>query len=320
MSTPINGFQFREHTNLGSSANSQGTLFGVSRPRTSAGPKGFSPARQDEVRQMLRPDPENEYAAPTSIFVGNLPGRPQINWNDRGSAVGGVQANKRLVQDMISRSSIPVHPEQRTKVNVLNEDEATSVLGTAEPGFTVNGNYIKPPTTHLPHTINIRGTAVHPYGPGRLGASPTLIHEFGHRDSYINKNESAIYRTPHQQGTEEAYADDFAFKHTKSFGGRKLEFLREYPSKGKDDGFGESYRSARTAPTKAPLATPSNIPEHQSLRQIPMLERIPATTDPKNPAVTWDYSHETGIPARTQMGKVAQSLISDHQFSPPMWR
>jgi hypothetical protein len=269
---------------------------------------------------MLRPDPTNEYAAKTSVFVGNLPGRPQIDESSASAMRGGVQANKRVVQDMISRSSIPLHSEHRTQVHVLNESEAPSVLGSAAPGLTVYGNYIKPQTPYLPHNINVRASAIYPEGPGRLGASPTLIHEMGHRDSFINGTESSQYRTPVQRGKEEAYADDFLVNHARSFGGRRLAFKNEYPSDGKPEGFGESYRSARQTPTRAPVTPPSNIPDHSVLGQIPMLERVPATTDPKNPEVTWDYSHETGVPARTKMGAVGQAIISDKQFAPPMWR
>jgi hypothetical protein len=264
---------------------------------------------------MLRKDPENEYAPDTSIFVGDLPGKTVL----RGSPAeqrGGVQANRRVVQDMISRSTAPINPQERTKINVLSGTDAEYMLGNAGPGLTVNGNY-HPPKYGIRHVINVRDTAVHPEGPGRLGASPTLIHELGHRDSWINKNESAQYDTPSRQGVEEAYADDFAFKHTRGFGDRKLASVRDYPTGDRGAGFRDAYDASRTSPTKKVLAPPEFIPKEHVLGQFPMLERIPDNAPDKN---TWDYSHETGIPARTKQGGVAQTLLSDPQFAPPVWR
>lgn len=302
------GFQFDERTNIGASDNSQGTLFQVKRGRDQAGPKGFSPERQDEVRKMLTLDPEEAQYAPSdsSISVRSLPGRPvELEPSGRVSRVGHGQilANQRLIQDMVSRSTIPdLHAEQRTRIIVHSKDEPIKTTG----GFgssSVVGQYHEPKYGQ-PHTIRIVDRSV-TSDEGRLGGSPTLIHELGHRDSWIKKSDSSAYDNPTRQGTEEAYADDFAATHTRGFGDRKMPWLRPYPTP-PDLGFnqGQQWRNAydrnRTTPTEKPQ------PVYPKDEQLTLLHKVTESKPGEEhiaPPVGqakfgWAYKDERGMPTK----------------------
>lgn len=272
------GFKFDERTNIGAANNSQGTLFQVKRGRDQVGPKGFSPERQDEVRKMTRLDPEEAEYAPSdsAISVRGLPGRPvDLEPSGRVSRKGHGQilANQRLIQDQISRSSIPdLHPEQKTRIIVHSADEPINQTGSGFTASQVVGQF-SPAKYGMPHTVRIVDRAVTlPTGP-RIGGSPTLTHELGHRDSYVRGLDSAKYDTAERQGAEEAYADDFAAKHTRGFRGRTLPFIRSYPTPpglnfNGGNQFRQAYDSNRTTPTEP---AQRQYPKH---RQETLLEKV----------------------------------------------
>lgn len=306
----FNGFKFDERTNIGAAENSQGTLFHVDRGRDQKGPKGFSPERQDQVRQMVAPDPEEApyLESGSRISVRNLPGRtaelePSGRLSPKGR--GTVKANARLVQDMVSRSTIPdLHPDQQTRIIVHGADEPI-------PGATGSGvvGMYNPPKYGVPHTVRVLDRAV-VTPEGRSGGSPTLTHEMGHRDSFIKGNDSAQYDTPERQGREEAYADDFAVNHTRGFGDKKMTHTPAYPTPQRLVGsragadWERSYRNNRTTPMSAPDPYITNAKHGE---QLPLLYKATSsvfdnapsrlTVEPGGQKYRWTYVGKTGMPS-----------------------
>lgn len=306
------GFRFDERTNIGQSENSQGTLFQVKRGRDQKGPKGFSPDRQDEVRELFE-NRDPDYGPPFSrIQAHQLPGQEPLKYAPKEGgrrveltpqSLGQKNANLRVIQDMISRSTAPLlkdpDPDNTTSVEVVQANDPN----LNRPGMSGNtvGLY-QNPKMYGGHRILVRTEAIRP----GVGASPTLIHELGHRDSWIRGNDHAKYDTPERQGKEEAYADDFAVKHTRVKDGRALPFLGSYPTPSRMDynagqQFRRAYDSNRTTPTeKAPVQWPKDEQQtllHKVVDHTYSLEGHPIAPPPGHGKYHWSYKGEGGFPS-----------------------
>jgi hypothetical protein len=241
-----NKTEFDLRSNIGQQFGSQGTLFRVSRrPRSSPGPKGFSPERQDLVR------------AKTSVYADALAGLENSNggWLDtdvdgRGmltpKAMGRRRGAERRVQDIVSRSSAPI--EGRVNVGVVHPDDKSLTSAGAAYGWASAGGVYKT-FANGPHAIAGLDSVLP--GDGRKKTrlySDTLIHELGHHHSAMT-NPDMDYTTPEGQGREEAFADDFSATHRPRRHRNLPNNELPYTDLGRGAGFREAYDNARTTPT-----------------------------------------------------------------------
>lgn len=230
------GWKYDERSNIGQQFGSQGTLFQVTqRPRTVPGWRGFSPARQDEVREK------------SSVYYDPVLTPHAVTRATRS----------RKVQDMVARSTAPLHPN--THILVAHPDDpglrnAANRYGYSSPvaGYFSHSQSAESERPHL--TAVVSESAVD----YKAGQSKTLLHELGHADSYATGRPSSAYDTPQHQGEDEAYADDFSVRHARTFqtkkerrwSGKPLSFEYEgpYPDTGRGVGFREAYDRSRTEP------------------------------------------------------------------------
>ncbi len=239
--------------NMGQQFGSQGTLFQVSkRPRTSVGPKGFSPARQDAVRRRVTvSDASGLSVMPAKAALAHP-------FMDYPEVTGAENHAERQVQDAISRSTVPItHP---VDVNVVHKDHhRLTGIGKAYGWNQAAGGLYNSITS-------IATVSAHTFEPGtgqrqnQLN-SKVLLHELGHHHS-ANNNPDRDYSTAEGAGKEEAYADNFSVTHyPKAGSGQNPAFKRPYTDEGRDSGFREAYDNARTTPTSldGAFGTP-NVP------------------------------------------------------------
>jgi hypothetical protein len=231
------GYKYDLRSNIGQQHGSQGTLFSVpERPRTQAGPKGFSPARQDEVRKSL--DFVHADALALDDGKGYFTATP--DGKSSGETKGRRAKAKREVQDMIAKTSAPLPTHNRLDVKVVQDDDHTLKRGDRRAA----GFFTNPISAGGNSQITVAlGALKRPNDPGR---SMVLTHELGHVHSWDTYRPSSIYDTPEKQGTEEAYADDFAVTHTPQRIKGLSNHYRDYPDTGRGAGFRESYDVART--------------------------------------------------------------------------
>ena len=241
-----NKTEFDLRSNIGQQFGSQGTLFQVSRrPRSSPGPKGFSPERQDEVRAKT-----SVYADALAGLENSTGGWQDTDLDDRGmltpKAMGRRRTAERKVQDIVSRSTAPI--EGHVNVGVVHPDDKDLISTGNAYGW--NGTVgIYKTSAGRPHAIASMDTLI----PGddskknRL-YSDTLIHELGHHHSAMT-NPDMDYTTPEGQGREEAFADDFSVTHRPRRRRNMPNNELPYTGLGRGAGFREAYDNARTTPT-----------------------------------------------------------------------
>jgi hypothetical protein len=234
------GYKYDLRSNIGQQHGSQGTLFHVTQvPRETVGPRGYSPARQQEVRNAL--DFVHADALAMEDGKGYLTTNPDMT--STSETKGRRQAAKRDVQDMIAKTSAPMPTHNRLDVKVVQNDDFSLRRGDRKAaGFFTNpikGGGNSQITVAL-------GALKRPNDPGR---SQVLTHELGHVHSWDTYRPSSIYDTPEKQGTEEAYADDFAVAHTPQRIKGLANHETPYPDAGRGDGFRQSYDGARTTHT-----------------------------------------------------------------------
>ena len=239
-----NTTEYDLRSNIGQQFGSQGTLFQISkRPRNVAGPKGFSPERQDEVR------------AKTSLYTSRV-GREIFgpvteseteDGHPTREASGKKAHANRLVQDLIARSTAPL-PDRKVGIFAWRgEDEVKRQLSHRYSEMPAAGMFRRESASSHMSQIDINASQFYtdPDKPTRL-RSEVLLHELGHHHSQ-ETNPDKDYSTPEGQGREEAYADDFSVRHSPQ--GRLLNYQSPYPDTGRGPGFREAYDTARTAPT-----------------------------------------------------------------------
>ena len=242
-----NKTEFDLRSNIGQQFGSQGTLFQVSRrPRSSPGPKGFSPERQDEVRAKT-----SVYADALAGLENSTGGWQGTDLDDRGrltpKAMGRRRTAERKVQDIVSRSTAPI--EGHVNVSVVHPDDKDLISAGNAYGWHGGAGGVYKTFAGRPHAIASVDTLI----PGddskknRL-YSDTLIHELGHHHSAMT-NPDMDYTTPEGQGREEAFADDFSVTHRPRIHRNTPTFETPYTAKGRQTGFREAYDTARTTPT-----------------------------------------------------------------------
>ena len=243
-----NKTEFDLRSNIGQSEGSQGTLFQVSkRPRSTVGPKGFSPARQDEVR------------AKTSINADALAtrvgGRLENTVHPDGAvtqtpkSVGRRRRAVRQVQDVISQSSAPL--EKNVRVGVVAPNSRELLPGGELPSHYPLGIYKRGPRGSTP-VVNVNHETFQPSTePGQSNRlrSPVLLHELGHAYSHA----TGVKNTGNpatKSGKAEAYADDFSATHSPP--SRNGNFMGEYPMGDRTGHFHGAYHAARNTPMSPP--------------------------------------------------------------------
>jgi hypothetical protein len=232
------GFKYDLRSNIGQQHGSQGTLFGVSqRPRTQAGPKGFSPARQDEVRGAV------DFVHADALAMDD--GKGWLTSNPDGTSTGETKgrraAARREVHDLISRTTAPMPKNDKVDVKVMQDDDHALKRGDGRAA----GTYINPVSGGGHSQIMVALGAIN----RDEKRSHVLTHELGHADSWDKYQPSSIYDTPEKQGVEEAYADDFSVKHTPRRLKQLPNYQTPYPTLTRGDGFRQSYDGARKTHT-----------------------------------------------------------------------
>jgi hypothetical protein len=337
--TTKRGQQFDERTNIGAQPNSQGTLFRVTqRSRDVVGPKGFSPARQDHVREVLH-GVQNRYKdggppdlreGTPGIYASELHGQePPKAENHRLTPEGMGQraSNARAIQDMVSRSTAPLtkDPDGRQTIiatgQSMSEDLARQGAGGTyhRPGNSAGG------FDQSAHRIRLSTESAKNWRNKDGAYSTTLLHELGHRESQVTGRSSSAYDTPARRGEEEAYADDHSVLHTKQFGGRAAvthEGTYE-PNRQQTNNspqgyyeFKDSYKDHRTTPMEEPRPSQAEIdrkywnqPDHHVRGQTALLHKTrrgghtwdgqdDPTKPPKPLSARWDYNEEITDQAR----------------------
>lgn len=233
---------FREVPNIKAKAGSQGTLFQGGYP--TGNHRGYSPERYAEVRQHT---------------IG-----PQFT-----SAGGGTLPERVRMTETIARSTVPVGHIRGVKFtpgqSTLSTDGERSPAGIYHQKNDYKG--ISQPSIGI-----LKG----------YEGSSTPIHEIGHAVSDKLRTPHSTYDTDHHQGSEEAYADNYAVEHFRDRKGNAMNTKRIYGGGlwNKTGAFRDGYEAARKfkTPEEAAVSTPNphdrTYPASHVPGQMPLIHKV----------------------------------------------
>jgi hypothetical protein len=313
-------------SNIKGKPGSQGTLFQV----TDKGllnpdqrwPKGYTPERKNAVADaVVRP----------SIHVNYRPnhtgddrevrtGTRSTEYSDRKVNYGVVNGEPHVANesrqhvrdlvDNIARSTVPLEHLG----GVQWRHNAESHLGNNDPGVTTQAHWDRTgdALSKGDPVIRMRRGTEGGYVP---------IHEIGHHVSYNEATEHSQYRTGYQQGSEEAFADRYAFEHFREPGSRRtgpqpMQALRTYPTPQGDPqrsmNFASAYHAGRgDIPVADPFAKYFSG-EGRTHRQQMFVDRNDAEARGETLFKTWDDGEKTDFYTHPEPG--ASGVMSDRHI------
>lgn len=233
--------------NVKPEVGSQGTLFrgnqGISDARY---PKGYTPERQHDIANAVG----GSYTKGQGMAADSF---RDFKYNNGGRAEH--EPMRRLV-DNVARSTVPLeHLQPVAPARSLSFWVGKGLDANHERDNTA-GTYNPDPPGHMGTRNDIRIHTAHVAG-------TTPIHEIGHHVSYTQGNVHSSGwkgRIPVHRGTEEGFADAYAYEHFRDRRGNQLKDMREYPAdtyykdSPRQDEFGRGYDNARShIPTPKPL-------------------------------------------------------------------
>jgi hypothetical protein len=168
----------------------QGKFFPDQKPKPEHRyPRGYTPERMGEVRGA-------------DLHFESLHEMPEIYGGEKEGAFGGPAGARRMAET-VARSTMPLEDFHLlpSPVNVFGATPAMSALGVFRGPEEIGQPGLR--------TVHVREAP----RSSEEAQGQTLIHELGHARSNIQRLEHADYKTPHQQGREEAFADEHMFEH-----------------------------------------------------------------------------------------------------------